>query len=101
MLGRGIAACLLSRGFRVIGYTRSAESFTAARTYITHAIDDLVIRGGFPASLREQWKPRYHEVATLADFRTCDLVIENVVEDPDAKRAVFDAWRRRWGLSAR
>ncbi len=91
LLGRGIVACLLSRGFRVIGYTRSEEGFRGARDYIGHAIDDLVTRGGFAASLRDEWGARYHEAKILADFSSCDFVIESVFEDPEAKRTVFDA----------
>jgi 3-hydroxybutyryl-CoA dehydrogenase len=90
MLGRGIAACLLSRGFRVIGYTRDANGFSAAREYIAHAVDDLVTRAGFPASLRGQWVERYRETATLADFEACDFVIESVFEDAEVKGSVFN-----------
>jgi 3-hydroxybutyryl-CoA dehydrogenase len=91
LLGRGIAACLLSRGLRVIGYTRSDESFRSAREYIGHAVDDLVTRGGFPASLRGEWPTRYEEANLLGQFAPCDFVVESVFEDPQAKRNVFDA----------
>jgi 3-hydroxybutyryl-CoA dehydrogenase len=91
LLGRGIAACLLSRGFRVIGYTRGDQTRREAREYVAHAIDDLVTRGGYPASLRSEWAGRYVEADSLSSFGACDFVIESVIEDPDAKRAVFDA----------
>ena len=47
LLGRGIAACLLAHGFKVIGYTRGDASHEEARLYIQRAIGDLIERAGF------------------------------------------------------
>lgn len=90
LLGRGIAACLLSTGFRVIGYTRGNDTRAEARKYVAAAIDDLVRRGGMPASLREEWPARYVEATRVAEFAPCDFVIESVFEDLDAKVTLFD-----------
>jgi 3-hydroxybutyryl-CoA dehydrogenase len=89
-LGRGIAACLLSSGFRVIGYTLGDEVRAEARKHITSAIDDLVTRGGLPASLREDWPTRYIEARSVAELAPCDFVIESIFEDLDAKVKLFD-----------
>ena len=86
---RGIAACLLSRGFRVVGFTRE-ETRADARKHITEAIDDLVTRGGFPAALREQWGGRYVEANSVVELAPCDFVIESIFEDLDAKQKLFD-----------
>ena len=90
LLGRGIVACLLSRGFRVIAYTRGDETREAARKYIASAIEDLVRRGGFDPSLREQWPARYSEAMVVEEFAGCDFMIESIFEDLDAKRSLFD-----------
>ena len=45
LLGRGIAACLLSKGFKVIGYSRSEETRAEARRYIAEGMDDLIRLG--------------------------------------------------------
>ena len=47
LLGRGIAACCLAHGFRVIGYTQSDQPHEKAVTYIDYAISSLVQRAGF------------------------------------------------------
>jgi 3-hydroxybutyryl-CoA dehydrogenase len=90
LLGRGIAACLLANGFRVIAYTRGADTRAEARKYIAAGIDDLVRRGGMPASLREEWPARYVEARSAAEFAPCDFVIESIFEDLDAKVKLFD-----------
>ena len=89
-LGRGIAACLLSSGFRVIGYTLGDEARAEAREHITSAIEDLVTRGGLPASLRDDWPTRYVEARSVAELAPCDFVIESIFEDLDAKVKLFD-----------
>jgi 3-hydroxybutyryl-CoA dehydrogenase len=90
LLGRGIAACLLGHGVRVIAFTRRQETHEAARRYIAQAIGDLVDRAGFPAALRDEWPERYLPVERCSEFASCDFVIESVVEDAGAKREIFD-----------
>ncbi len=90
LLGRGIAACLLGHGVRVIAFTRRQETHEAARRYIARAIDDLITRAGFPAGLADQWPIRYEPVDSIAPFASCHFVIESVVEDAAAKRQIFD-----------
>jgi 3-hydroxybutyryl-CoA dehydrogenase len=89
LLGRGIATCLLSRGFRVIGYTLP-ETRAEARAHISHAIDDLVTRGGFPAALRQEWDSRYVEASSIAELAPSDFIIESIFEDLAAKQKLFD-----------
>ena len=90
LLGRGIAACLLSSGFRVVGYARSAQTRAEARAYVEAAIADLVRRGGLPSALLTQWLANYVEAERVEDFAGCDFVIESIFEDLDAKRSLFD-----------
>jgi 3-hydroxybutyryl-CoA dehydrogenase len=90
LLGRGIASSLLSTGFRVIAYERNEAARAEARKHIGADIDDLVRRGGMPASLREEWPKRYVEANGVAEFAACDFVIESIFEDLDAKAKLFD-----------
>src|SRR5688572_1961584 len=90
LLGRGIATCLLSTGFRVIGRELSEAARAEAREHITAGIDDLVRRGGMPPSLREEWPARYLEAKGVADLAPCDFVIESIFEDLTAKTKLFD-----------
>ena len=77
-LGRGIAACLLKSGYRVIGFTPDLNAFPGIRQYIREALGE------------GSWTDRYVETQSLADFAPCEFVIESVVEDLDIKTHVFD-----------
>ena len=90
LLGRGIAACLLSRGLRVVGCDSSEQSRRDAREHIRGAIDQLIDRAGFPAEIREQWQENYVEANAFSEFADCDFVIESVFENLDTKQSVFD-----------
>jgi 3-hydroxybutyryl-CoA dehydrogenase len=89
LLGRGIAACLLGHGFRVIGYDRSSQSQEIAREYIARALRELVDHAGFDEQLLRSLKERYHEAEKIGNWSDCDFVIESVAEDVAAKRDVF------------
>ncbi len=90
LLGRGIAACLLGHGFRVIAFTRREATHDEAQKYIARAIDDLVERAGFAPELSHQWAERYEPVTSLDAMAGCEFVIESVIEDVEAKYEVFD-----------
>ena len=51
LLGRGIAACLLGHGFRVVACARRQATHDEARAYIERAIRDLVQHAGFAPEL--------------------------------------------------
>lgn len=91
LLGRGIAACLLSHGFRVVAYDPSDDACKAARAEIAQDIQDLVRRGGFAETLLTDWPARYAEASGYDAFAPCDFVIESVFEDLAVKESVFDA----------
>ena len=91
LLGRGIAACLLAHNFRVIALTRSEATQADAQRYIASAIDDLIQRGGFPASLRAEWCGRYTAASKLEDLAPSDFAIESISEDLEEKQKLFAA----------
>jgi 3-hydroxybutyryl-CoA dehydrogenase len=90
LLGRGIAACLLGHGFRVIAFTRQESTHAEARKYIGRAIDDLIQRAGFPASLAAEWADRYVPVRSVEPLAECEFLIESVLEDAAVKEELFD-----------
>ena len=90
LLGRGIAACCIAHGFRVVGYTQADQPHEKAITYIDHAISDLIDRVGFDPGLAKNWHSKFEPVECLDSFSSCDFVIESVVEDLASKRKLFD-----------
>ena len=90
LLGRGIAACLLGHGFRVVAFTRREATHEEARQYIVRAMGDLVERAGFSQELLREWQERYEPVTALEPMADCDFLIESVIEDMESKQEVFD-----------
>lgn len=90
LLGRGIAACLLGHGFRVVAFTRREATHDEAKKYIGRAIRDLVERAGFSEELLQEWPERYEPVTSLDPMADCRFVIESVVEDMETKQEVYD-----------
>ena len=90
LLGRGIAACFLGHGFRVVGFTRSESTHAEARRYLAQAIGELIERAGFSPGLAGEWTERYTPVESCDTMGECDLVIESVIEDAAVKREIFD-----------
>jgi 3-hydroxybutyryl-CoA dehydrogenase len=89
-LGRGIAACFLSRGYRVIAFDPLPAARERARSYIESALQELVRRAGFAETILNGWPSRFTEANSLAAFGPCRFVIESVIEDPAIKSQVFD-----------
>src|SRR5579872_4482216 len=89
LLGRGIAASLIAAGFRVIGFTRPSSGFVSAREHIQSAMDELVRHEVVLPKLAKQWQQLYVEADSIDAFSNCDFVIESIVEDFDAKCALF------------
>ncbi len=90
LLGRGIAACCLGHGLRVVGFTRPDCPHREAEAYLGKAIDELIEKAGFDPALADRWREAYTPVDSLAEFRDCDFVIESVTEDLAVKQEVFD-----------
>jgi 3-hydroxybutyryl-CoA dehydrogenase len=90
LLGRGIAACFLAHGFRVIAFDTSPQARRDARRSIQNAIQDLVNHRCVNEQLMTQWPSAYGDLDSIEEMRECDFVIESVVEDIQTKRAVFD-----------
>jgi len=67
----------------------TAELGSAARDRIAHFLGRAVEKGRVEASDRDAAIARLRTTIELADLAGCDLVIEAIVEDLDAKRELF------------
>jgi len=89
LMGRGIAACLLSRGFRVVAYNRTAGRVRAARAFIGATLAELRRRKVTPPARVQGWEDRFHTARSCKGLAACTFVIESVKENLALKRRLF------------
>jgi 3-hydroxybutyryl-CoA dehydrogenase len=88
-MGRGIVTCLLSQGFEVIAYTRSASTRAESLSHIARELRELARRGIVPRARISGWKRRARFVESVAELAPCGFVIESVKEDLGLKREIL------------
>src|SRR6185312_17000293 len=86
LMGQGIAACLLSRGFSVRVYDADRRTYKRGQANIDAALAELVRRRLLKATVRKTWRARFECVTTFDAFAPCPLIIESVPEDLDLKQ---------------
>ncbi len=89
LMGRGIAACLVAHGFRVIAYNRTARRARESCAHIDEAVTGLAQRGFIPRVRAKRWRQRFQLVESIAELGPCRIVIESVIEDLALKRKLF------------
>jgi len=88
-MGAGIAQLATEAGYETIGREVTAELGQQARGRIAHFLQRKVDKERMSAPAREAALARLSLTTELTDLADCDLVIEAIVEDLDAKRALF------------
>jgi 3-hydroxybutyryl-CoA dehydrogenase len=88
-MGAGIAQIAIQAGYETVGRDVSDELNERAQARIEHFLGRAVEKGRLDASDREAALGRLRTTTALADLGACDLVIEAIVEDLDAKRGLF------------
>jgi 3-hydroxybutyryl-CoA dehydrogenase len=88
-MGAGIAQLAIEAGYEVIGREVTAELGDQARQRIAHFLQRKVDKERMSVQEWEAALARLELTTDLAAFSNCDLVIEAIVEDLDAKQALF------------
>ncbi len=88
-MGAGIAQVCVQAGVETVGREVTEELGRGARERIAHYLGRGVEKGRLTAEQRDAALGRLTTTAELADLEGCDLVIEAVVEELDAKREIF------------
>jgi 3-hydroxybutyryl-CoA dehydrogenase len=88
-MGAGIAQVCIQAGFETVGREVSDELGERGRATIRRYVDRGVERGRIEAADRDAALARLSLTTELGDLAGCDLVLEAIVEDLDAKRALF------------
>jgi 3-hydroxybutyryl-CoA dehydrogenase len=88
-MGAGIAQVCVQAGVETIGREVSDELGVKARDRIAHFLGRGVEKGRLTEEDKEAALGRLSTTTALADLASCDLVVEAIIEDLDAKRALF------------
>jgi 3-hydroxybutyryl-CoA dehydrogenase len=88
-MGAGIAQVCVQAGVETVGREVTAELGERARARIAHYLGRGVEKGRLTAEERDAALGRLTTTTELSELAGCDLVIEAVVEELDAKREIF------------
>jgi 3-hydroxybutyryl-CoA dehydrogenase len=88
-MGAGIAQVCIQAGVATIGREVSEELCERSRARIGHYLGRGVEKGRLSAQEAEAALARLETTTELRDLAGCDLVIEAIVEDLDAKQTLF------------
>jgi 3-hydroxybutyryl-CoA dehydrogenase len=88
-MGAGIAQLAIEAGYETIGREVTSELGQQARERVSHFLQRKVDKDRMSATARQAALDRLATTTDLADLAGCDLVIEAIVEDLDAKLALF------------
>jgi 3-hydroxybutyryl-CoA dehydrogenase len=90
-MGAGIAQLAVEAGYETVGREVSDELGARAAERIEHFLTRKVEKGQLEQAERDAAVGRLTTTTSLDDLRDCDLVIEAIVEELDAKRELFAA----------
>src|SRR4051794_40497799 len=88
-MGAGIAQVCVQAGIETVGGGGTAGLGEGGRGGNAHYLGRAVEKGRLTVEEEEAALGRLTTTTSLADLGGCDLVIEAVVEELDAKRALF------------
>lgn len=90
-MGQGIALAFLAKQHNVVIAERDAEVLEAALNRLRDTLQRQVDKGRLNSAQRDEQWARLSGVTELHAMADCDLVIEAVFEDLDAKKTVLNA----------
>jgi 3-hydroxybutyryl-CoA dehydrogenase len=88
-MGAGIAQVAIEAGFETVGREVTPELCEKARGRIEHFLTRKVAKGQLEPAGRDEAAARLTTTTELADVAGCDVVIEAIVEELDAKHELF------------
>jgi 3-hydroxybutyryl-CoA dehydrogenase len=88
-MGAGIAQVCVQAGLETVGREVNAELGERARGRIEHYLSRGVEKGRLTAAERDAALERLQITTELAELEGCEVVVEAIVEDLEAKRALF------------
>lgn len=89
IMGRGIAQIAAQSGIRVLLYDTRGDAAPAAVDYVAGALAKLVEKARIDAAAAKSAVAKLQVAQSLQALSGCDVVIEAIVENLDAKRELF------------
>lgn len=88
-MGRGVAQIAALAGLNVHLYDIRQDAVDAARNYLRDTLATLAVKGRITVDAANDAVDRIRPAASLDALKNCDLVIEAIAENLDAKRDLF------------
>ncbi len=89
LMGQGISSCLISNGFKVIAYSRTATREGETKKHIALSLKKLIEREVIPGRNAEGWEKCFQYVNDLKELKECPFIIETVGEDLELKGNIY------------
>ena len=89
IMGSGIAECAAKSGYDVVLRSRKQETADAMLTALERSLAKQVERGKLEETEAKEVAARVTATSSLDDLADCDIVIESIVEDMEAKKELF------------
>ncbi len=88
-MGRGIVQVAAAGGMHVLMMDTRAGAADEARDFVAKMLGRAAEKGSMTAADADAATARIKVAQSLAEFKTCHMVVEAIVENLDAKRALF------------
>jgi 3-hydroxybutyryl-CoA dehydrogenase len=88
-MGSGIAQVAATAGHKTIVYDTNAAALEKAKTNLTNSLNKLVEKQKITADKAQSILSLTSYSNSIQDFKSCDLIIEAIVENSEVKQAVF------------
>lgn len=89
-MGQGIAEMLAAKGLDVLLVEKSPERLDYSYRMIETSLDKQLEKWGIMQAEKKLILSRIQKVTHIKELGTCDMVIETIIEDLDAKKEVFE-----------
>lgn len=88
-MGQGITEMLAAKGLDVLLVEKTPEKLDYSYRMIETSLDKQLEKWGITQAEKKLILNRIQKVTHFAELSTCDMVIETIIEDLDAKKEVF------------
>ena len=89
VMGTGIVQIAIQSGHDVYLYDQNTQALQQAQQRLHDTFDKLIAKGKLNSAQVKQFLARLHIANELASLKSCDLVIEAIIENLEIKQTLF------------